>query len=205
MDAMTDALALYRALTRSSDALGPQQAFDRHVAASMLSMAADEAARGEGEFLDGVGLDGADFWLLADNLFPGHGFLFRYVSPDDEIDRSDDETCLCDLLLRFSTSGSPFEKLLSQMIARRAQRPNHLWQDLGLKNRDELSRLMATHFKPLKTRNSADMKWKKFLYRMICRDSGYALCTAPVCAECADFNNCFGDESGESLMAALRR
>ena len=48
------------------------------------------------------------------------------------------------------------------------------------------------------------MKWKKFFYRMICRDEGYRLCTAPSCAECDDFQVCFGDESGESLMARTR-
>jgi nitrogen fixation protein NifQ len=93
---------------------------------------------------------------------------------------------------------------LAAMLARRAQSPDHLWQDLGLRNRGELSRLMARHFRPLAARNSQDMKWKKFLYRMICRDAGYSLCTAPSCGECADFAACFGDESGESRLAQTR-
>ena len=84
-------------------------------------------------------------------------------------------------------------------------RPNHLWQDLGLRNRGELSALMRRHFEPLADRNVNDMKWKKFLYRMICRDEGFRLCTAPSCAECDDFAVCFGDESGESLLARNRR
>ena len=49
------------------------------------------------------------------------------------------------------------------------------------------------------------MKWKKFLYRMICRDTGYSLCTAPSCSECDDFEICFGEESGESFLARARR
>jgi nitrogen fixation protein NifQ len=80
-----------------------------------------------------------------------------------------------------------------------------LWQDLGLRDRGELSQLMKRHFRLLAARNSGDMKWKKFLYRMICRDAGYSLCTAPSCAECTDFENCFGDESGESRLARTRR
>jgi nitrogen fixation protein NifQ len=91
------------------------------------------------------------------------------------------------------------------MIARRAQRPNHLWQDLGLRDRGELSLLMNRHFKPLALRNNQDMKWKKFLYRMICADASFTLCTAPSCRECDDFDVCFGDESGESLLARIRR
>jgi nitrogen fixation protein NifQ len=64
---------------------------------------------------------------------------------------------------------------------------------------------MRLHFAPLALRNSRDMKWKKFLYRMICRDEGYRLCTTPICSECDDFAMCFGDESGESLLARNRR
>jgi nitrogen fixation protein NifQ len=94
---------------------------------------------------------------------------------------------------------------LAAIVARRAQRPNHLWQDLGLRHRRELSWLMERHFEPLATRNAADMKWKKFLYRMICRDTGFLICSAPICTECSDFDACFGDESGESLLASSRR
>jgi nitrogen fixation protein NifQ len=49
------------------------------------------------------------------------------------------------------------------------------------------------------------MKWKKFFFRMICKDEGFRLCSAPSCAECDDFSLCFGDESGESLLARSRR
>jgi nitrogen fixation protein NifQ len=77
-------------------------------------------------------------------------------------------------------------------------------QDLGLTNRGELSRLMQRHFALLARRNTQDMKWKKFFFRMICRDEGYRLCAAPCCSECSDFNACFGDESGESLLARVR-
>jgi nitrogen fixation protein NifQ len=91
------------------------------------------------------------------------------------------------------------------MIARRAQRPNHLWQDLGLDSRRDLSELMTRHFKPLAMRNTQDMKWKKFFYRTICSDAAYSLCTAPSCGECDDFDHCFGEETGQSLLARARR
>jgi nitrogen fixation protein NifQ len=71
-------------------------------------------------------------------------------------------------------------------------------------NRDELSRLMRRHFAQLARRNTQDMKWKKFFYRMICREEGFSLCLAPSCSECGDFTSCFGDESGESLLARVR-
>jgi nitrogen fixation protein NifQ len=74
-----------------------------------------------------------------------------------------------------------------------------------LRNRRELSWLMERHFPALSQRNTRDMKWKKFLYRVICRDEGFAICTAPSCSECSDFDNCYGEEDGESLLARNRR
>jgi nitrogen fixation protein NifQ len=31
------------------------------------------------------------------------------------------------------------------------------------------------------------------------------MCTTPVCTRCSDFDLCFGEESGESRLAAQRR
>ncbi len=41
--------------------------------------------------------------------------------------------------------------------------------------------------------------------RLICADASYSLCTAPSCAECDDFEHCFGEETGDSLLARVRR
>lgn len=183
---------------------GDGDAFDRHVLASILAIAAWEASQSaEGDIARHTGLDGAALAGLAERYFPHAKSMLRSVAGD--LTRPEDEMALLDLLWRCSSHGAPLQLWLAAMIARRAQRPNHLWQDLGLDDRGELSRLMQRHFAPLAQRNAKDMKWKKFLYRMICRDSDYSLCTAPSCAECDDFAVCFGDESGESLLARGRR
>jgi nitrogen fixation protein NifQ len=91
------------------------------------------------------------------------------------------------------------------MVARRAMEPNHLWEDLGLRERAELSRLLMHHFAPLAARNTGNMRWKRFFYRMLCEDDGFVMCTTPVCTQCNDFDLCFGEESGESRMAERRR
>jgi nitrogen fixation protein NifQ len=178
--------------------------FDAHIVRCIAALSLAESADTGQPFLSCVGLDGAEFRALAAQFFPGAA-LFPAFEPDAVTTRGDDEACLLDLLRRCATTRSPFEMLLAGMVARRAQRPNHLWQDLGLGNRRELSRLMNQHFKPLAVRNTADMKWKKYLYRTICRDTGYSLCTAPSCGECNDFEACFGEESGESFLARARR
>jgi len=72
---------------------------------------------------------------------------------------------------------------------------NHLWQDLGLAGRDELSQLMVINFPALAAANTGDMKWKKFLYRQFCAREGIYVCPAPSCGVCADHAKCFGPEN----------
>jgi nitrogen fixation protein NifQ len=100
---------------------------------------------------------------------------------------------------------SSLEPPLAAMIARRAMEPDHLWQDLGLRDRGELSALLHRHFAPLARQNTGNMKWKRFFYRMICDSEGFALCTTPICSDCTDFDMCFGEETGEARLARNRR
>ena len=179
-------------------------AFDAHVVASILALGIAEAVNEKLLPGERIGLGPAALLGLVDHMFPAARPQFESF-PLDDVRPGDDEACLRDLLCRHASDGSGIEMALAAMVARRAQRPNHLWQDLGLRNRRELSWLMERHFEPLSRKNAQDMKWKKFLYRMICRDEGYRLCTAPSCTECDDFEVCFGTEDGESLMARHRR
>jgi nitrogen fixation protein NifQ len=72
---------------------------------------------------------------------------------------------------------------------------NHLWQDLQLASRAELSALMRRWFPALVAKNAGDMKWKKFLYRELCRQAEILICKAPSCAVCCDRPVCFGPET----------
>ncbi|MCU7810980.1 MAG: nitrogen fixation protein NifQ, partial [Candidatus Thiodiazotropha sp. (ex Notomyrtea botanica)] len=71
---------------------------------------------------------------------------------------------------------------------------DHLWQDLGLWQRSDLSRLMMVCFRPLARLNDRDMKWKKFLYKQLCETEGIYTCRSPSCKVCVDYDNCFGCE-----------
>ncbi|MBM9400562.1 nitrogen fixation protein NifQ [Gluconacetobacter azotocaptans] len=179
--------------------------FDAHVFASILSIGLCESSRRACPVPDTVGLDGDTLVEVAARIFPHASSLFGRLAGLAGPDCGEDEQCLRDLLRSCTTEGSKTEFWLADMMARRAMAPNHLWQDLGLRGRRELSWIMERHFEPIARRNTADMKWKKFLFRTICRDEGFRLCTVPVCDECDDFDACFGDESGESLLARVRR
>ena len=180
--------------------IGTHASFEAHVLASILALSMAEAGAARGTVGEAAGYAGAPSLLM--EMFPHAADI---LAANAALVRGEDEACLHDLLQRAATTGSPFELLLAGMIARRAQRPNHLWQDLGLRNRGELSKLMADYFASLARRNTADMKWKKFFFRLICRDASYTLCTAPSCGECSDYDNCFNEENGESLLAHLRK
>ena len=199
-----DGEALYRWLMQDAGASGGDP-FDAHIAASLLAIALAEAQGRGADLTAALGLDPAQLAGFVAQVFPYAVGWPPLAVPGARPERTADEACLLDLLTRCTTSGTAFQGWLAAIMARRAQRPNHLWQDLGLRNRGELSQLMKRHFKPLALRNSQDMKWKKFLYRMICADASYTLCTAPSCAECDDFSLCFGDETGESMLAQTRR
>jgi nitrogen fixation protein NifQ len=72
---------------------------------------------------------------------------------------------------------------------------DHLWQDLGLCQRNELTQLMQVNFPALAAANVGDMKWKKFLYRQVCSREGIYVCPAPSCGVCKDYAQCFGPEN----------
>ncbi len=71
---------------------------------------------------------------------------------------------------------------------------DHLWQDLGLWSRNDLTALIRSAFAPLADKNAQDMKWKKFFYKQLCVREGVYACRAPSCQVCVDYSNCFGPE-----------
>jgi nitrogen fixation protein NifQ len=194
--------AIYQLLHRANAATVCDP-FDGHVLACVFAAGVSERHAG-GSFTGALGIYGNVLRTTIDRYFPGTLERLEVYGLDGEPAINADELCLRELLWRFRTEPSRLNSLLSLLVARRATRPNHLWQDLGLMNRGELSRLMQRHFVQLASRNTQDMKWKKFFYRMICREEGFRMCVAPSCSECGDFNGCFGDESGESLLARVR-
>ncbi len=193
---------LYAYLMQANAATGCDL-FDGHVLACVFAAAADECLAGS-SFTNALGIFGSTLRRHINMFFPGSLEQLELFGLDADIKVSEDERCLRELLWRFRTASTEINSLLAIFIARRASRGNHLWQDLGLVNRGELSRLMAKHFAQLARLNEQDMKWKKFFYRMICRDEGFTMCMAPCCSECCDYSLCFGDESGEGLFAGNR-
>ncbi|MGO8910740.1 MAG: nitrogen fixation protein NifQ [Bradyrhizobium sp.] len=196
--------AAYRVLTGchpADAAVDDDFSFDRHVLASILAVAAME----EGAMAARAGLAAADLVSLMAQWFPVAGSSGIAWFTQDKVADDDEVAMVRDLLLAHRSSEGDVGRWLAAMIARRAMEPNHLWEDLGLRERSELTRLLSRHFAPIAARNTQNMRWKRFFYRALCESDGFVMCTTPVCTECRDFDLCFGDESGESRMADRRR
>jgi nitrogen fixation protein NifQ len=197
-------IVTYRALTgcHPADAdTGDDFSFDRHVLASILAVAAMES----GAVAERAGLAAADLVALMLKWFPAACGMGVGPLADDKHTDDDEIAMVRDLLLAHRSSEGDTGRWLAAMIARRSMEANHLWEDLGLRDRSELTRLLTRHFGPIAVRNTKNMRWKRFFYRMLCEDDGLVMCSTPVCTNCNDFNLCFGDESGESRMAERRR
>jgi nitrogen fixation protein NifQ len=81
---------------------------------------------------------------------------------------------------------------VATIIAHACLRPDHLWRDLGLGGRDEVTAMLDRYFPTLVKRNTDATRWKKFLARELALSLGMAPRPAPGCPGCEDFDICFG-------------
>jgi nitrogen fixation protein NifQ len=177
---------------------------DAHVFAAVLALAVAEAESSGGLPAEGLGLTPGELGALIDNLFPTASRAPFRLDRHDLRPAEEEEEMLRALLDGERHPSDVAGGWLATIVARRAMRPDHLWQDLGLANRGELNALISRHFPALHAGNVANMRWKKYFYRRLCEAEGFALCTAPSCGVCRDFADCFGEETGLSRLARNR-
>lgn len=73
--------------------------------------------------------------------------------------------------------------VISPHVAAMSLKENHLYQDMGFKNRVQMGRYMKCHFPKLAEMKPVDKLWKKFIYDCVGR-------IAPACYTCKDQTNC---------------
>lgn len=149
----------------------------------------------------GFGLGTSDYRAMLDRYFPGaeRAYLTPAIrraleSAQSNGTETDEFEDLVRLLLEYQSQGSPENRWLAYAIAACCMGDEHLWQDMGLADRQALSDLMAEYFSELNARNTGRMRWKKFLYKQLCERDGAFVCRSPSCAECSEYANCFGSE-----------
>jgi nitrogen fixation protein NifQ len=131
-------------------------------------------------------------WLGAfGRLFDGQA-----GAPDvpDVPDRHQEYDDLLRLLLEHAVDARQSTAAVARWIAFSCMGENHLWEDLALADRPELTRLMADLFPRLRALNSANMRWKKFFYKQLCERAEVFACRSPSCDLCSEYDVCFGPE-----------
>jgi len=160
-----------------------------HVLACMIA----SWQAGKGAMPDWLGLSPAAFFCLVEHHFP--------CAPEEDLvsigrrlpkDRLDEVDELVRLMLIDKAGHSPSEVWMAHIVAAGCMAPDHLWHDLGLWSRADLTALMRWNFPSLAARNLGDMKWKRFLYKQLCEAEGVYSCRAPSCEICTDYHVCFG-------------
>jgi nitrogen fixation protein NifQ len=144
-----------------------------------------------------LGIESAELGRLLARHFPG-GEPLAAQAPvpatacpglrDDEVDD------VRALLLDHRADDTEETRWLAHTMATACLGDNHLWQDMGLPNREALSELLRRYYPALYTRNSGNMKWKKFFYKQLCERAEINICKAPSCRVCTDYVVCFGPE-----------
>ena len=150
---------------------------------------------GRGVMPDNFGFNPHTFITLLAMHFPGlDGDSLCQPGRSTDVTRSDEHEDVYRLLVGGRAGNSESELWMAEIVARSCQGQDHLWQDMGLWSRDQLSELMMRNFPALASRNVNNMKWKKFIYRQLCVTEGIYTCRAPSCEVCVDYDNCFAPE-----------
>lgn len=165
-----------------------------HAYASALDMART-STRMVGRSRLGLGED--SYLALLDRHFPDIPASYRKTGGGNCHYDHDEFDDLLHLLLAHSQDNSPDNRWLAHAVTTGCMGDDHLWQDLGLANRQVLSDLLAREFPELYARNTQGMRWKKFFYRQLCLSTGVKVCRSPSCEACSEYTQCFGSEEDD--------
>ena len=162
-----------------------------HLLASMLA----SQLAGVGAMPSRLGLMPDAYEAMLQLHFSGVELPHHYMA-ESAIDsqRMPEQDELRMLLLNHRNDPSAEGEWMAQIVVMGCMGGDHLWQDLGLWSRKDLSKLMQENFTALAAKNDRDMKWKKFLYKQLCIAEGIYVCRSPSCEVCPDYAACFGPE-----------
>ena len=150
---------------------------------------------GKGALPKNLGLSASDYRSLLSHQFPG--FRINNSFRKDEVfdkERMPEKDDVLKLFNVYRANISISETWIAGIITAACLGSDHLWQDLGLWDRNQLSKLISNNFPKLAEKNNKNMKWKKFIYKQLCNEEGIYTCRSPSCEVCADYDVCFGPE-----------
>lgn len=80
---------------------------------------------------------------------------------------------------------------VSRILIHACLRTDHLWRDLGLAGREDVTALLRRHYPGLPERNVHNLRWKKFLAYAARERAGLPPQAAPGCAGCEEEAQCY--------------
>lgn len=161
---------------------------------TLACMLASQCA-GIGSLPPRLGLSREAYQTMMQTHFPSVELPIDHMAENlDDVERFDEQQELRNLFLAHRVDPGPEAEWIADILVAGSMGGNHLWQDLGLWNRKDLSIMIGTNFPELAKKNDRDMKWKKFLYKQLCIQEGIYTCRSPSCEVCPDYSNCFGPE-----------
>lgn len=80
---------------------------------------------------------------------------------------------------------------LARVLAAACLGNRHLWMDLGLQGRADVSVLLSAWFPALHAKNVHNLKWKRFLFAELAAQRGIPEIVPPDCSRCDEFPICF--------------
>ena len=129
-------------------------------------------------------------------IFPEATALWTELSARSPDTAFDGDTSLLmplrDYLLTQREGSRPELTVLSNALACGCFGGHHLWQDLGVSDRSNVSQLLATAFPPLHASNVHNLRWKRHLFACLGEHLSRGELRPPKCAGCEDFTVCFG-------------
>ncbi len=150
---------------------------------------------GQGVLPDYLGLEPVQFLQLKSVYFQDDSLPEQAASGSRlDFSRMLEKEDLVNLLIRYCRPDTLEMDWMIAIIVAGCLGSDHLWQDLGLWSRSQLSAMLHYNFPELAAKNDRDMKWKKFLYKQLCEAEGLYLCRAPSCNVCIDYSKCYGSE-----------
>lgn len=99
---------------------------------------------------------------------------------------------LTQLLLDARADHDGAHATLARCLACACMGSHHLWQDLGLSGRPEVSRLMLLAFPAIHAANGRHLRWKRHLFILLGERLGVADLLPPRCSACEDAPACLG-------------
>ncbi|MFO7592497.1 MAG: nitrogen fixation protein NifQ [Pseudomonadota bacterium] len=166
-----------------------------HDLGDLIARMLSSRVAGMGDMPRYLGLSKAAFRQLMEHHFSGLD-LQAFDCHGKELDagRSDEHAELRQLFVSHADGLPNTTEWVADILVAGCMGGDHLWQDLGLWSRKDLTALIRTSFAPLADKNIHDMKWKKFFYKQLCIQEGVYTCRAPSCQVCTDYAACFGPQ-----------